>query len=211
MVVNEINLSADPSYADVTLSKTLYPPSCSPVRHEDWTDAYGDTCSWYKEFDSPGCPNYGDLWDGGNGTPKEACCYCGGGNDSHGSDIPTKLPMKSPMKSPTDAPTNEPTSNPVQSPVQSPSPDQNTCTGIASKAKCNRTQGCGYNLFKAQCLDALSTEECSAFNGKGSKCRKNGCSSSRSITNFVREDGIEDQTNKSEFEPSASEIVSREK
>jgi hypothetical protein len=44
-----------------------------------WSDSYGDDCSWYENYESPGCPYWGDLADAGYGTPGEACCHCDGG------------------------------------------------------------------------------------------------------------------------------------
>merc|ERR1712039_481717 len=41
---------------------------------------YGDGCDWYEANDSPGCPNYGNDYDAGQGVAQDACCYCGGGN-----------------------------------------------------------------------------------------------------------------------------------
>lgn len=51
----------------------------------------------------------------------------------------------------------------------------NSCSEISDKASCNQTEGCGYNSFDKKCLDALTTSECSLFNGKKRKCKKNGC------------------------------------
>ena len=36
---------------------------CSDV--PNWKDSYGDGCDWYEKYDSPGCPEYGDSYDGG--------------------------------------------------------------------------------------------------------------------------------------------------
>ena len=39
----------------------------------------GKSCSWYEQFDEPGCPAYGDLWPSNDGvSAHQACCYCRG-------------------------------------------------------------------------------------------------------------------------------------
>jgi len=111
----------------------------------DFVDSYGDDCSWYEENSVPGCDNWSDCCDAGYGTPGGACCYCGGG-----------ITLTDP---------------PVSSPVEDPS----TCSGITVKKTCNKTNGCGFNVFDNECRTALTTSECSAFDGKKGKCKKNGC------------------------------------
>ena len=41
-----------------------------------WVDSYGDGCEYYEIFDTPGCPEEGDLYEGPMGTARENCCYC---------------------------------------------------------------------------------------------------------------------------------------
>ena len=49
------------------------PPPCT--NFPGWVDMFGDDCSWYEEFDSPQCPNEGDVFDEwGETRAKEACC-----------------------------------------------------------------------------------------------------------------------------------------
>ena len=50
-----------------------------------------------------------------------------------------------------------------------------SCSDITDKKTCNQTTSCGYNKIQNKCLDALTSNECSAFNGKKMKCKKNGC------------------------------------
>mmetsp|Transcript_25744 Transcript_25744/g.54405 ORF Transcript_25744/g.54405 Transcript_25744/m.54405 type:complete len:226 (-) Transcript_25744:1228-1905(-) len=41
-----------------------------------WKDSYGDGCEWYENNDSPGCPSYGNDFDGGMGVANDNCSYC---------------------------------------------------------------------------------------------------------------------------------------
>ena len=59
-------------------------------------------------------------------------------------------------------------------PVPSPT-GGSVCDGITDKQTCNQTEGCGYNSFDNECRIALTAEECSAYDGKKRKCKKNGC------------------------------------
>ena len=49
------------------------------------------------------------------------------------------------------------------------------CEPITNKRMCNKTEGCGYNVFESLCKPALSTYDCSDWDGKKRKCKKNGC------------------------------------
>jgi len=138
------------------------PPTPTPdcTDFDGWTDSYGDACYWYEANDGEGCPSYGDSWanpDTGV-TPGEACCWCGGGNDN---TAPTSA-----------APVAVPTTSPTFAPTES---NGDTCSPIIDTKTCNQTEGCAYNKFDSLCKAALSTEECSAFDGKKRKCKKNGC------------------------------------
>ena len=44
----------------------------------NWQDSYGDGCEWYESEDKPGCPNYGDSYEGDMGVANDNCCYCFG-------------------------------------------------------------------------------------------------------------------------------------
>ena len=45
------------------------------VRRDDF--GWGHGCDWYRKWDEPGCPNYGDRWPDNDGiTAREACCHC---------------------------------------------------------------------------------------------------------------------------------------
>jgi hypothetical protein len=67
----------------LTLSPT---PSSTTACYDTtgWTDYFGDNCDWYEQYDSAGCPNYGNYWANPTTgvTPNEACCWCGGGSMS---------------------------------------------------------------------------------------------------------------------------------
>ncbi|KAL3927084.1 MAG: hypothetical protein SGBAC_013226 [Bacillariaceae sp.] len=75
-------------------------PNCTD--YLGFVDEYKDDCSWYSEFDDPGCPIEGET-AGGSGfedvTASDACCTCGGG----GARSPTEVP------GPTTAPSIEAT------------------------------------------------------------------------------------------------------
>ena len=44
---------------------------------EGWVDIGGDDCTWYSEFDYPGCPFFGSYYSNSNGiSANDACCYC---------------------------------------------------------------------------------------------------------------------------------------
>jgi len=145
--------SSPPTSSPPTSSPPSPPTDGECTDYDGWTDNYGDDCTWYETYDDEGCPNYGDLWANPNTniTPREACCYCGGGNNADSNPDP-----------PSAAPTSPPTTG-------------SECSSINRKGKCNRTEGCGYNVFQQSCLDALSTTECQRWNRKKQRCRKNGC------------------------------------
>jgi len=42
----------------------------------DWTAIYGDGCDWWRKYDEPGCPKYGDEYEGVLGPASDNCCYC---------------------------------------------------------------------------------------------------------------------------------------
>ena len=72
-----------PTYPPITPFPT-YPPTVSkpPVSPPctgstpNWKDSYGDGCEWYESEDKPGCPNYGDSYEGDMGVANDNCCYC---------------------------------------------------------------------------------------------------------------------------------------
>ena len=43
-----------------------------------WVDMYGFGCDVYEEVDLPGCPYYGNAFDGDMGSANDNCCYCAG-------------------------------------------------------------------------------------------------------------------------------------
>lgn len=129
---------------------TQAPSNCQD--YANWKDSYGDGCEWYEENDSEGCPNYGEYFDGGMGTPNEACCWCGGGTET------TSPPQSSPA---TSAPSVSPTAG-------------GDCSGISGQRQCNQAEGCSYHKKNKECVLAPSTEECSEFTKKR-KCKRNAC------------------------------------
>ncbi|CAJ1963779.1 unnamed protein product [Cylindrotheca closterium] len=61
-------------------------PGCQLVA--DWTDAAGDSCGWYEENDSEGCPLYGNTMGTDGVLAWSACCHCeGGGADFFGCQL----------------------------------------------------------------------------------------------------------------------------
>ncbi|KAK1738746.1 hypothetical protein QTG54_010776 [Skeletonema marinoi] len=44
----------------------------------DWEDVDHYTCAWYEANDAPGCPRYGNAYEGGLGVANENCCWCRG-------------------------------------------------------------------------------------------------------------------------------------
>ncbi len=68
-------------------------PSPDCVEDTSWRDSLGFFCDFYELVDTPGCPVYGNLYDGGMGTAGEACCHCGGGSAVNGTGpFPTPAP-----------------------------------------------------------------------------------------------------------------------
>jgi trypsin len=132
-----------------TKSPVSAPSYGNCMNDPNFIDSYGDDCSWYEQNAEPGCPNWSDCCDIGFGTPGQACCFCGGGISV--------------------------TDPPVSSPTTASPTAGSTCSGITDKQTCNKTPGCGFNVFDNECRTALSTSECSAFDGKRRKCKKNGC------------------------------------
>ena len=98
-----------------TPSPTVTPPLCTD--YSNFVDSFGDDCTYYEENDTAGCPLWGDCdqCDAGFGTPGEACCWCGGGNEDPGSTTasPTESPTasSSPSATSTKIPTIFPTTS----------------------------------------------------------------------------------------------------
>jgi len=55
-----VSVDGDAAYVVVGEAPPTPAPDCLDVA--GWTDAYGDGCEWYENFDQPGCPSYGDMW-----------------------------------------------------------------------------------------------------------------------------------------------------
>lgn len=43
-----------------------------------WVDVDGYGCEWWEAVDAPGCPKYGNEFEGSMGTANDNCCYCEG-------------------------------------------------------------------------------------------------------------------------------------
>jgi len=144
-------------------------PTTECVDYPNWVDSYGDGCEWYEENDSQGCPNYGNYFDGGQGTPNEACCWCGGGNTGTPAPVTPAPNTPAPV---TPAPiTSAPIASPSAAPVVSPT---SGCDDYG-KRKCNRTDGCSWKRRQKICAEALPTSECESYDGKKGKCKNKGC------------------------------------
>jgi len=87
----------------------------------------------------------------------------------------------SPPTSPvTDAPTASPSFGPSASPTaettSAPTVSVKDCLSYTVKADCNVVSGCSWRRSNGgACKDALSTQECSAFDGLKRKCKRKGC------------------------------------
>merc|ERR1719401_2695666 len=68
-----------------------------------WVDSYGDPCAWYERHDAPGCPVYGNLFEGNMGLPKDNCCHCKAGQGPTRAPAPTASPTARPSSGPTDS------------------------------------------------------------------------------------------------------------
>lgn len=90
----------------------------------------------------------------------------------------TPSPPTSPV---TDAPTASPSSGPTVSPTaettSSPTVSVKDCQAYAVKADCNEVSGCSWRTpgSNGVCKNALSTLECSAFDGLKRMCKRKGC------------------------------------
>merc|ERR1712232_271108 len=118
-----------------------------------------------------GCPNYGDYFDGGMGTPNEACCYCGGGNKYTAPPVAPVAPTTPAPVTPAPA-----TPAPTESPSKAPTTSSSCSKYNENRRKCNRTEVCSYRKRQGEkvCEPSLSEEECSSFTKKR-KCKNKGC------------------------------------
>lgn len=81
------------------------------------------------------------------------------------TDEPTASPSSGPTATPTAGPSD---SSPVSSPAD--------CSSFEEKLGCNDTQGCSWKSGNGGvCAEALSTLECSEFDGMKRKCKRKGC------------------------------------
>ena len=70
-----------------------FSPSMCTGNTPNWVDMWlGVGCDWYEENDLPGCPFYGNSYDGGNGTAMDNCCYCALSQSPTNSPHPTNSP-----------------------------------------------------------------------------------------------------------------------
>lgn len=75
--------------------KSLYPPAefdCDEVNRAvctdtpDWTDYWGESCSWYEVNDEEGCSRNGSDGNEASGYAKDNCCHCR--DDDTSSSVP---------------------------------------------------------------------------------------------------------------------------
>ena len=71
------SISASQSSSSPT-SPTPNPSTSCTGNTPNWKDVDGDGCEWYESWDKPGCPNYGDSYEGDMGVANDNCCYCEG-------------------------------------------------------------------------------------------------------------------------------------
>ena len=117
--------------APPTYSPTLKPTSSCTGSTPGWVDSSGDGCEWYESVDKPGCPHYGDNYEGEMGVANDNCCYC------EGTGAPTVAP---PTYSPwTWAPT---VPYPTHSPTVSKAPVTPLCIGSTPNWKDVDGDGC---------------------------------------------------------------------
>ena len=112
---------------------------------------------------------------------------------------------------PTDAPTDAPSDVPTNEPPFSLLHQTKILARALQKPSVIKLKVAATMLSKHSVLMHCQLKNVVPSRARAQNAGRMVVCSSRSLTNFVREDGIEDQTNKGEFEPSASEIVSREK
>lgn len=154
-------------------------PTCTD--YPGWTDERGNGCAWFQVNDQPECPIWagcGDFCTWPNGTPHEACCYCGGGI-REGS--PTAAPVPGPVSDPTPAPVSNPTPSPVPDPTPAPvpnptlAPDSGDCSVYTSNTSCNSSEGCAWIGRQSICATALPTSTCSQWDGNRRGCKNQAC------------------------------------
>lgn len=61
-------------------------PSACTGNTANWVDSFGDGCDWYELYDSPGCEEYGQSYEGEMGVAIDHCCYCFPSNRGENSD-----------------------------------------------------------------------------------------------------------------------------
>jgi len=117
--------SATPS--KLPSSKPSLEPSSSPSEvctdsPENWSDANGTTfdCNWYGSDNR--CSLFGNNFENLDKTANQACCVCGGGDDSSPSSSPTSTPSNRPSKLMSDVPSILPSKPPTVSPSSPPTP-----------------------------------------------------------------------------------------
>ena len=69
----------------------------------NWKDANNFTCAWYEANDAPGCPRYGDEYEGSGGAANYNCCWC------FGTGSPTTIMPTSAFPTIALVPTSSPT------------------------------------------------------------------------------------------------------
>jgi len=80
--------SSKPSESPSISSKpsvSFKPSTCDTA---GWVDFFGVGCDWYETNDSPGCPTYGDSYEGDMGVANDNCCFCAGTGAPISSPVP---------------------------------------------------------------------------------------------------------------------------
>ena len=60
------------------IDPTPKPTSPCTDNTPDWVDVDGYGCEWWEVNDLPGCPIFGDEFEGTMGVANDNCCYCAG-------------------------------------------------------------------------------------------------------------------------------------
>jgi hypothetical protein len=64
-----------PTASQSPTAPTPKPTSPCTGNTPNWTDSYGDDCTWYEQWEAPGCPTWG-MDEGEMGSAMDNCCFC---------------------------------------------------------------------------------------------------------------------------------------
>eukprot|EP00579_Thalassiosira_antarctica_P010214 CAMPEP_0201908604 /NCGR_PEP_ID=MMETSP0903-20130614/669_1 /ASSEMBLY_ACC=CAM_ASM_000552 /TAXON_ID=420261 /ORGANISM="Thalassiosira antarctica, Strain CCMP982" /LENGTH=646 /DNA_ID=CAMNT_0048442989 /DNA_START=76 /DNA_END=2016 /DNA_ORIENTATION=+ len=133
------------TYPPTTTRPTRYPVTPCTDNTPGWVDVDGYGCEWWEVNDSPGCPLYGDEYEGTMGVANNNCCYCI--DETH---MPTSRPTEDgiatpePTSSPTegDVATLDPTSSPTEDNLSTLEPTSSPVEDGIAKSPTSPTQLC---------------------------------------------------------------------